>query len=105
MERISVNASNLSWEPVPAYGGRIKRKVLRTGPDGRPRAALIRLEPGFEMEAHSHPHAENQYVLEGMYESQGREYPAGSYHFIPRHAQHGPSRSSSGAVLFVAWED
>ncbi len=56
------------------------------------------------MEAHSHDLAESRYVLEGMYESHGREYPAGSYHYIPRNASHGPTRSRSGALILVAWE-
>jgi anti-sigma factor ChrR (cupin superfamily) len=79
--------------------------VLRRGPDGSPRAALLRLKAGFKMDAHSHARAENHYVLEGMYESQGREFPAGTYRYIRRQAQHGPYRSHGGALLLVLWED
>ena len=105
MEQIFVNANDRPWEAAAGYPSEIKRKVLRSGPDGRPRVALLRLEPGCRMDAHSHVHAENHYVLEGMYEAQGREYPAGSYRFIPKQEQHGPFHSPAGAVLLVVWED
>ena len=81
------------------------RKVLRTGPDGCPKVALLKLDAGFEMNAHSHAHAENHYVLEGMYEVQGREYPAGTYRLIPKHQEHGPFGSRNGALVYVVWED
>lgn len=105
MEEIYARVSDMPWEPVDRFAGRMKRKVLRTGGDGRPRVALLKLDPGFEMEGHSHSHAENHYILEGMYRSQGREYPAGSYRRIPRNAEHGPFQSTGGATLLVFWED
>ena len=67
--------------------------------------ALLKLEPGFEMDAHSHSHAENHYVLEGMYETEGRECPSGCYLMVPKHKEHGPFRSQDGALLLVVWED
>ena len=101
MEEQSVNASEIPWKQTAAGQ---QRKILRCGPDGKPRVALIKLEPGFEMAEHSHDFAENHYVLEGMYESQGTEYAAGVYHFIPGHASHGPVRSPGGARILVSWE-
>ena len=82
----------------------MQRKVLRRAADGTPKVALLKLEPGFEMDAHAHSHAENHYVLEGMYESQGQEYPSGSYRYIPRHKGHGPVHSRAGALILVTWE-
>jgi len=66
--------------------------------------ALIRVNAGFEMDAHTHEFAESHYVLEGMYESHGREYAAGTYRFVPRHTSHGPFHSHAGALLLVFWE-
>lgn len=104
MEEHAVQSSELTWEPLSG-DAKMKRKILRKGGDGRPRVALLRLEPGFEMEAHSHAYAENHYVLEGMYESHGREFRAGAYRRIPTHAGHGPFRSRGGALVLVFWED
>ncbi len=105
MEEIFVRASDVPWERSEEFSERFSRKILRRGADNRPRVALIRLEAGFEAAGHSHVRAENHYVLEGMYETHGREFPAGSYRYIPGHAPHGPFRSSSGALLLVVWED
>ena len=104
MQERSVNASTVPWDHAKDVPPGLRRKILRTGPDGRPRVALIKLEAGFEMEAHTHDLAESHYVLEGMYESQGKEFASGSYRYIPRHASHGPIHSHAGAVIFVTWE-
>lgn len=105
MEDLALFTNDIPWESVTSPTQQMRRKVLRAGPDGAPRVALLRLEAGFEMDAHSHAHAENHYVLEGMYESQGREFPTGTYRYVPRHSQHGPYRSHDGALLLVVWED
>jgi len=104
MEELALFTNDIPWEAVTDQPRAMSRKVLRAGPDGAPRVALLRLAAGFEMDAHSHAHAENHYVLEGMYESQGREFPAGTYRFISRHSQHGPYRSHGGALVLVVWE-
>ena len=104
MEELAVLASDLPWEQKKDSPPGLRRKILRLGPDGRPRAALVRMEAGVDIGAHTHEHAENHYVLEGLYESQGREYPAGSYRFIPKHTHHGPFRSHGGALVLVVWE-
>ena len=105
MEERSIDSAAVPWEPSAEHPEGLRRKVLRTGPDGKPRVALIRLEPGFEMEAHSHELAENHYVLEGMYESHGKEYPAGTYRYVPANTSHGPVHSHAGALILVSWGD
>ena len=104
MQERSVDASAVPWENGQDCPAGLRRKVLRRGPDGKRRVALVKLEAGFEMEAHSHDLAENHYVIEGMYESQGKEYPSGTYRYIPRHASHGPIHSHAGALILVTWE-
>ena len=43
-------------------------QILRSGADGAPRVALLKLEPGFEMDAHTHAFAGNHFLLEGCAE-------------------------------------
>jgi anti-sigma factor ChrR (cupin superfamily) len=105
MEEISLQSANIPWEASAEYPSTLRRKVLRTGADGKPRVALIRLEPGFEGEGHTHALAESHYVLEGMYESHGKEFASGAYRFVPKHTHHGPFHSAGGAVVLVFWED
>jgi anti-sigma factor ChrR (cupin superfamily) len=104
MEEITMNASEMTWETEGSNLPGLLRKVLRRSAEGEPRTALLKLQPGFEMDEHAHVHLEQHYVIEGEYESQGRRYPAGSYRLIPGHANHGPFRSAQGALILVMWE-
>ena len=104
MEEVAIKVSDLDWdEAVNPHPG-THRKVLLRCSNGEPRTILLKLDPGFEMDGHSHVYPEHHYVLRGEYESQGTIYPAGSYRMIPRHADHGPFRSDDGAVILVMWE-
>lgn len=104
MDEVSIRESDLPWEPAGTYHEGTRWKVLRRGPKGEPKAALLKLPPAFVMDAHAHVHAEHQYVLEGQYESQGTVFPAGTYRMIPAQANHGPFRSADGALVLVIWE-
>ncbi len=79
-------------------------KVLRHGDTSRVRTVLLRLPPNWQMSEHSHTTAEQHFVLEGSYESQGRVFGVGSYRLIPRETEHGPFTTESGAVILVIWD-
>ena len=53
------------------------------------------------MDEHVHVYTELDYVLEGEYESQGKIYPAGAFRMIPKHMNHGPFRTETGAIVLV----
>lgn len=104
MEEITINYENISWQEAKGYPKGTEIKVLREGKEGAARTVLLKLKKGFEMEPHSHVTNEQHVVLEGEYESGGKLYPAGTYQFIPRHINHGPFKSSAGALLLVIWD-
>jgi quercetin dioxygenase-like cupin family protein len=104
MTELTINESDVPWDPAGDYHEGTEWKVLHRGPEDKLRAILLKLPPAFKMDAHAHVHTEHHYVLEGQYESQGRSFPAGSYRIIPAHANHGPFESASGAIILVIWE-
>ena len=104
MDEVTVNESELPWEPADGYHEGTQWKILCRSSEGEPKAALLKLPPTFEMDAHAHVYAEQHYVLEGQYESRGKLFPPGSYRMIPAHANHGPFRSANGALVLVVWE-
>lgn len=104
MEEISVRESDLSWEPAEGFSVGTVWKVLRRDSENQPLTVLLKLPPGFERKEHSHVFVEHHYILEGEYESMGKRYRAGSYRMIPKHSDHGPFRSETGAMLLVIWE-
>ena len=105
MKEVITKTSEVAWEVATGYPAGTHWKVLRCGNEGEPKAVLLKLAPGFDMPAHSHVYAEHHYVISGGYDSQGEQFPAGTYRLIPKHVDHGPFRSSQGAELFVMWED
>ena len=104
MIETSVNSADLSWEQAENYPDGTMCKTFCKDSSGNPLTMLLKLPPGFAMDEHSHISAEHHYLLEGEYEMKGEIFRAGHYHFIPEHANHGPFRSDTGALLFVIWE-
>lgn len=104
MNETSINPADLSWEKAENYPDGTMAKILRRSSDGSPRTAILKLPPGFVMDDHAHVFAEHHYILEGEYQVKGEHYYAGHYRMIPEHANHGPFRSDTGAVVLVIWE-
>ena len=102
MEEITLDTAEIPWEEAIAYPSGTLVKNLRQ--DGDARTVLLKLPPGFRMEAHAHTCCEQHFVLEGEYEAQGAEHSAGTYQCIPAHHNHGPFSSRDGAVILVVWE-
>jgi quercetin dioxygenase-like cupin family protein len=104
MKEVSVNGSDLSWEQAESFSAGTMWKVLRRDSENQPLTVLLKLPPGFEMKEHSHVFVEHHFVLEGEYESTGNRYRTGSYRLIPKHSDHGPFGSETGAMVLVIWE-
>jgi anti-sigma factor ChrR (cupin superfamily) len=104
MPEITLDANQMAWKETSAYPEGTLIKVLREG-EGGARSVLLKLPPGFRIEAHVHTYWEQHFVLEGEYEEAGVEHGPGTYQCIPAHASHGPFSSQKGAVILVVWDD
>ena len=103
MKAVSVNVNDLEWSRATEYPARTEEKVLSMSGSIAPRTILLKLPPGWEMDSHSHRFTELHYVLEGQIESQGQQYPVGTFRVIPKEVEHGPFSSKSGAIVLVIW--
>jgi anti-sigma factor ChrR (cupin superfamily) len=103
MLEITLDTNGMAWEDARSYPGGVKTKVLRV--EGEARSLILEIPPGFQMGGHTHIHAEQHFVLEGNYETGGKEYGPGTYRYIPAHSSHGPYSSREGAVILVIWGD
>lgn len=103
MNAVTVNANDLEWTGAVEYPPGTEEKVLSLGGSIAPRATMLKLPPGWKMEGHSHRFTELHYVLEGQIESQGHQYPAGTFRVIPKGVGHGPFSSEAGAIVLVIW--
>ncbi|HSL88404.1 MAG TPA: cupin domain-containing protein [Ignavibacteriaceae bacterium] len=90
------------WHNAEGYHDGTRIKKLRDDVDSK--TILLKLPPGFVLNSHTHIHNEQHLVLEGEYESEGRQYTSGTYRFIPAHKDHGPFTSKTGAIVLVIWD-
>jgi len=103
MKEIFINTNEIDWQVAKGYPAGAMKKVLHEGSDIAPRTILLKIEPGWKMEEHSHVYTELHYVLEGELRSGETHYSEGSFRVIPKHTNHGPFVTSKGAVILVTW--
>jgi len=93
---------DLNWENATNYPDGAFQKTLRDEEDGK--SLLLKTPKGFSMSSHSHINTEQHFVLDGMYTTDGTEYPKGSYQIFYPHEEHGPFESKNGALILVVWD-
>jgi anti-sigma factor ChrR (cupin superfamily) len=87
------------WEE---YGGPgIQRCVLFRDFGRNLQTSLIRVAPGVEVPPHPHPQAEECYVVEGDFATDGTTLFAGDYMRSPAGSSHGATRTENGCVLLI----
>ena len=105
MNPACIKTNDLPWQPAEGYGPGAEEKVLNEGNSIAPRTILLKIPPGWRMEAHSHLNTELHFIVEGEYKSQGKTFPAGTFCIIPKGVRHGAYSTESGATILVTWCD
>lgn len=96
---VHVRAGQIDWVPSPAAG--VDRKMLyRVGDEVARATSLVRYAPGSAFPAHVHSGGEEILVLEGTFQDEHGDYPAGSYFRNPPGTSHSPA-AAEGCVIFV----
>ena len=97
--RVAVHAARLPWVPSPMEG--VDRRMLdRIGDEVARATSIVRYAPGSRFSPHTHGGGEEFLVLEGVFQDEHGEFPAGSYVRNPPTSRHTPS-SATGCTLFV----
>jgi len=87
------------WEKSPADG--VSRIPLeREETESGHTTSFVKFEPNSFFPAHTHPHGEEIYVLEGIFSDENGDYPAGTYIRNPPGSHHKPF-TREGCTLFV----
>ena len=97
--RALVHARRLQWAPSPSAGVE-RRRLFRVGEEKARATSIVRYAPGSRFARHTHPGGEEFLVLEGVFQDEAGEYPAGSYVRNPPASAHAPG-SADGCVIFV----
>lgn len=98
-KRVVVHAERSEWTPSPVPG--VERKMLdRVGGEVARATSIVRYAPGSSFPAHTHDGGEEFLVLDGVFQDEFGDYPAGSYVRNPPASRHAPG-SAPGCVIFV----
>ena len=98
-ERVAVHAAKLPWKVSPMPG--VERRMLdRLGDEVARATTIVRYAPNSVFSPHVHTGGEEFLVLEGIFQDEHGDFPAGSYIRNPPESQHTPG-SATGCTIFV----
>lgn len=96
---VIVHAAKLDWVPSPAPG--VDRRMLfRIGGEVGRATSIVRYAPGSAFPRHTHAGGEEILVLDGTFQDEHGDYPAGSYFRNPPGTSHVPA-AEDGCTIFV----
>src|SRR5258706_11164735 len=98
-QRAVAHAAKLPWTPSPTAG--VERRMLdRMGEEVARATSIVRYAPASAFPAHTHGGGEEFLVLEGVFQDEHGDYPAGFYIRNPPTSSHTPG-SQPGCTIFV----
>ncbi|OAF05648.1 cupin [Bradyrhizobium centrolobii] len=96
---VIVHTAQLPWKPSPAPGVE-RRMLLRIGEEVARATSIVRYAPQSVFPRHTHGGGEEIVVLDGVFQDEHGDYPAGSYFRNPPGTSHVPA-SKDGCTIFV----
>lgn len=97
--RVMIRSAQMPWTPSPVAG--VERRMLdRIGDEVARATSIVRYAPGSEFSPHTHAGGEEFIVLEGVFQDESGDFPAGTYVRNPPTTAHRPS-SAKGCTIFV----
>ena len=98
-KRVIVKAETNEWVASPMAG--VERKMLdRIGDEVARATTIVRFAPGSAFSAHTHDGGEEFIVLDGVFQDEHGDFPAGSYIRNPPTSSHTPA-SETGTTILV----
>jgi anti-sigma factor ChrR (cupin superfamily) len=102
-KREIVRSANMPWVDSPMTG--VSRRHLdRVGAEVARATSIVRYAPGSHFSAHLHAGGEEFVVLEGVFQDEHGDYPAGSYVRNPPQSSHTPGSEAGCVILVKLWQ-
>lgn len=102
-QRAVVHAATLEWTLSPIPG--VERRMLdRIGAEVARATSIVRYAPHSRFSRHMHEGGEEFFVLEGVFQDEHGDYPAGSYVRNPPTSAHTPSSEPGCTILVKLWQ-
>ena len=97
--RVVVHSEELDWLASPMKG--VDRRMLdRIGDEVARATTIVRYAPGSKFSTHTHTGGEEFIVLDGVFQDEHGDFPAGTYVRNPPTTSHTPG-SDDGCTIFV----
>lgn len=101
--RAAVHGDRLDWVPSPMAG--VSRRMLdRIGGEVARATSIVRYDPGSRFSPHVHDGGEEFLVLEGVFQDEHGDFPAGSYIRNPPQSRHTPGSEAGCVILVKLWQ-
>lgn len=98
-KRVVVHSDLIEWSSSPMPG--VERRMLdRIGDEVARATTIVRYAPNSKFSSHVHSGGEEFLVLDGIFQDEHGDYPAGSYIRNPPQSSHTPG-SDLGCTIFV----
>lgn len=98
-QRIALHTETLAWTASPMVG--VERRMLdRIGNEVARATSIVRYAPNSHFSPHVHGGGEEFIVLDGVFQDEHGDYPAGFYIRNPPTTRHTPG-SKEGSTIFV----
>lgn len=98
-KRVLLHGDSIAWEDSPMPGVQ-RRRLDKIDTTNERVTTIVRYAPGSQFSSHTHAGGEEFIVLEGVFEDDYGEWPAGSYIRNPPQSKHTPG-SKPGCTIFV----
>ncbi len=101
--RVAVHAATREWTPSPMAG--VERRMLdRVGGEVARATSIVRYAPGSKFSPHRHDGGEEFFVIDGVFEDEHGDYPAGTYCRNPPGTSHTPGSAVGCTMLVKLWQ-
>ncbi len=98
-ERVAMHGAQIPWKSSPMPG--VERRMLdRLGDEVARATTIVRYAPNSHFSPHVHTGGEEFFVLDGVFQDEHGDFPAGSYIRNPPQSSHTPG-SAPGCTIFV----
>ncbi len=96
---VLIRSDDLAWQQSPSAG--VSRRMLdRIGGEVARATTIVRFAPDHSFAPHTHGGGEEFVVLDGVFQDEHSDYPAGTYVRNPPTTRHTPG-SAQGCTIFV----
>lgn len=97
--RVAMHGADIPWKASPMAG--VERRMLdRLGDEVARATTIVRYAPDSHFSPHVHTGGEEFFVLDGVFQDEHGDFPAGSYIRNPPQSSHTPG-SDAGCTIFV----